>query len=93
MLHSDPRHQRDGEDEVEETFVGDGEDDEGRSEAEEDDHESVEVVIVWFQTVEEGNGEGEDEDEPADDLVADRKAFFGLERRDGRAGDQHCEKE
>ena len=39
--------------EVEEAFVGDGEDDEEGREGEENDHQSVEVVVVWLETVEE----------------------------------------
>lgn len=45
------------ESEVEESFVGDGQDDENGREGEEDDDEAVEIVVVGLETIEEGYGE------------------------------------
>ena len=44
--------------EVEESFVGDGQDDEDWREGQKDDDEAVEVVVVWLKTVEEWYGQG-----------------------------------
>lgn len=46
MLEARPAEDAEAEGEVEEAFVGDGEDDEGGGELEEDDDESLEVVLV-----------------------------------------------
>lgn len=53
MLQADPSNQGGTENEVEEAFVGDGENDEDRGEREADYDESVEVVVVWSETMEE----------------------------------------
>lgn len=53
MLQADPSNQGGTENEVEEAFVGDGENDEDRGEGEADYDESVEVVVVWSETMEE----------------------------------------
>ena len=46
VFESNPGDEGDAEYEVEESFVGDGEDDEDWGECEEDDDEAVEVVVV-----------------------------------------------
>ena len=58
MFETDPGDEGGAEGEVEESFVGDGQDDEDGREGEEDDDEAVEIVVVWLETVEEGYGEG-----------------------------------
>jgi hypothetical protein len=57
VLQADPSNQGGTENEVEEAFVGDGENDEDRGEGEADYDESVEVVVVWSETMEEWEGE------------------------------------
>lgn len=51
MLQTDPGDESDAESEVKESLIGDGEDDEDRCEGEEDDHQSVEVVVVGLEAV------------------------------------------
>lgn len=58
MLQADPRDQRHAEYEVEQSLVGDGEDDECRRECEKDDHQSVQVVAVGVESVEERKKNG-----------------------------------
>lgn len=58
VLEADPGDEGGAEGEVEEAFVGDGEDDEDRGEGEEDDDEAVKVVVVWAETVQEGRRQG-----------------------------------
>ena len=60
VFESHPRSDGDAKDEVEETFVGDGEDDKGWGKGEKDDDEPVEVVIVGLHAVEKGYREGGD---------------------------------
>jgi len=60
VFEADPGDDCGGEGEVEEAFVRDGEDDEDRGEGEEDDEETVEVVGVCAEAMEEGNGKGGD---------------------------------
>ena len=43
--------------EVEESFVGDGQDDEDGREGEKDDDEAMEIMVIWLVAVEEGYGE------------------------------------
>jgi hypothetical protein len=56
VLEAHPGEEEDAEGEVEEAFVGDGEDDEGWGKGEEDDDEAVDVVGVGLEAVEEGDG-------------------------------------
>lgn len=58
VFETDPGDEGNAEGEVEEAFVGYGEDDEDGGEGKEHDDEAVEVVIVWLEAVEEGNGKG-----------------------------------
>ncbi len=58
VFEADPGDEGGAEGEVEEAFVGDGEDDEDGGEGEEVDGEAVEVVVVGLEAVEEGDGEG-----------------------------------
>lgn len=58
VFEADPGDEGGAKGEVEESLVGDREDDEGRGEGEEQYDEAVEVVIVWLQAMEEGNSEG-----------------------------------
>ena len=51
MLEADPGDKSGAEGEIEEPFIGDGEDDEDRREGEKNDHKSMEVVIVRVKTV------------------------------------------
>ncbi len=51
MFETNPRNERCTEGEVEESFVGDGEEDEDWRERQEDDHESVEIVIIWVEAM------------------------------------------
>jgi len=51
MFETHPGDDGGAEGEVEEAFVGDGEDDEEWGEGEEDDGEAVEVMVVWLETV------------------------------------------
>ena len=60
------------ESEVEEAFVGDGEDDEDRREGEEDDDQSVEVVVVWLEAVEEGYRKGRNFHDAISDSLSKR---------------------
>lgn len=57
MFETDPGDEGGAKGEVEESFVGDGQDDEDGGEGEEDDDEAVEIVVVWLEAVEEGYGE------------------------------------
>lgn len=57
VFEPDPSDEGGAEDEVEESFVGDGEDDEDWGEGQEDDDEAVEVVVVGLKAVEEGDSE------------------------------------
>ena len=57
VFETDPGYEGGAEGEVEEAFVGDGEDDEDRGEGEKNDYQAVEVVAVWLEAVEEGHGE------------------------------------
>lgn len=58
VFESDPGHEcyRDGK--VEETLVGDGQDDEERAESEEGDSQSVQVVVFGSQRMEERHDQG-----------------------------------
>ena len=58
VLKADPGDDCGGEGEVEETFVGDGKDDEDGGEGKEDYEEAVEVVGVCLKAVKEGDGKG-----------------------------------
>lgn len=71
VFEADPAEEGDGDGEVEEAFVGDGEDDEEWSEGEECDREAVEVVVAGLQSVEEGYDEGCDQREPSYDLCTE----------------------
>ena len=71
VFKADPAEEGDGDGEVEEAFVGDGEDDEKGAEGEECDGEAVEVVVAGLQSVEEGDDEGCDEREPPYDLCTE----------------------
>lgn len=51
VFESDPRYEGDAKGEVEETFVGDRKNDKGWREGEEDNQESVEVVIAWLEAM------------------------------------------
>ena len=70
VFEAHPAEEGDGDGEVEEAFVGDGEDDEEGAESEEGDGEAVEVVVARLQSVEEWDDEGCDEGEPSHDLCA-----------------------
>ena len=48
MLNSDPGEEGDAEGEVEESLIGDRQDDEDWGEGEEKNHEAVQIVIVWL---------------------------------------------
>lgn len=58
VFKTDPGDEGGAEDEVEQAFVGDGEDDEDWGEGEKDDDEAVEVMIIGLQAVEERKREG-----------------------------------
>lgn len=79
VFEADPAEEGDGDGEVEEAFVGDGEDDEEGTEGEECDGEAVEVVVAGLQNVEEGNDEGRDEREPSYDLCTQGQTLFRLQ--------------
>ena len=51
VFKTDPSNKGSAEGEVEESFVGKGEYDEGWRKGEEDDNETMEVMVVWVQTV------------------------------------------
>lgn len=55
VLQTHPAEKQKAEGKVEEALVGYGENDEGWSELQEDDYESVDVVIVWLKTMEHRN--------------------------------------
>lgn len=93
VFEADPGDEGGAEGEVEETFVGDGEDDEGGRESEENDDEAVEVVIVGADFVNEGKAEGGCQSQPSDDLTAWGKTLFGLKRRDARTCDDDCKED
>ena len=57
MFETDPGDEGGAEGKVEESFVGDGQDDEDGREGEEDDDEAVEIVIIWLKAVEKRYGE------------------------------------
>lgn len=57
MFETYPGDEGGAEGEVEESFVGNGQDDEDGREGEEDDDEAVEIVIIWLEAVEEGYAE------------------------------------
>ena len=57
VFKADPGDEGGAEGEVEEAFVGDGEDDEDGGEGEEHDGEAVEVVVFWLEAVEKWDGE------------------------------------
>lgn len=54
MLKTNPDEKGGAKSEVKETFVRDGENDEGWREGQEDDHETVKIVIVRCDAVHEG---------------------------------------
>lgn len=56
VFETHPGDKGGAEGEVEESFIGYGQDDEDGREGEEDDDEAVEVVVVWLEAVEEGYG-------------------------------------
>lgn len=56
VFETDPSDEGGAEDEIKESFVGYGEDDEDWGEGQEDDDEAVEVVIIGLKTMEEGDG-------------------------------------
>lgn len=60
VLETDPGDEGGAEGEVEEAFVGYCENDEDGREGKEHDDETVEVVIIRLEAVQEGNGEGRD---------------------------------
>lgn len=60
VLEAHPGEEQHAEGEVEEPFVGDGEDDESGREGEEDDDKAMDVVRVWLEAVQEGDHEGGD---------------------------------
>lgn len=91
VFEADPAEEGDGDGEVEEAFVGDGEDDEEGSKGEEGDGEAVEVVVAGLQSVQEGYDEGCDEREPAYDLRAQWQALLRLQGEDAGARDKHGE--
>lgn len=53
MFEADPGDEGGAEGEVEESLVGDCEDDEDRGEGEEDDNKAVEIVVVRLKTMQE----------------------------------------
>lgn len=57
VFHADPGYEGEAEGEVEESLVGDCEDDERWCEGEEQDDQAVEVVVVRLEAVEEWDGE------------------------------------
>lgn len=57
VFEADPGDQGGAEGEIEESFVRDGEDDEGGGECEEDDNQAVEVMIVWTELVDKRKAE------------------------------------
>ena len=79
VFEADPAEEGDGDGEVEEAFVGDGEDDEEGAEREECDGEAVEVVVAGLQSVEEGDDEGCYECEPSHDLCTQWQALLRLQ--------------
>ena len=79
VFEADPAEEGDGDGEVEEAFVGDGEDDEKGTESEESDGEAVEVVVARLQSVEERYDEGRDEREPSYDLCTQWQALLRLQ--------------
>ena len=93
MFETDPGDKGGAEGEVEEPFVGDGEDDEGGGESEKDDYEPLEVVVVITKFVDEGKGERGDQSEPSDDLTAQGKTLLGLKRGNTGACDDDCEED
>ena len=58
MFKPDPGYKGGAKGEVKETFIGNGEENEDRGESEEDDDETVEIVVVWLQGMQEGHCEG-----------------------------------
>lgn len=58
MFEADPGDEGGAEREVEEPFVGDGEDDEGGGKSEENNNEAMEVVVIWTEFVDERKAEG-----------------------------------
>ena len=52
VLKSDPGDKRGAEGQVEESFVGDGENDKDWRKSEKHYDESVKIVILWLETVE-----------------------------------------
>ena len=58
VFETHPGDEGGAEGEVEESFVGNGEDDEDGRKGQEDDDESVEIVVIWVETVEERNRQG-----------------------------------
>lgn len=89
VFETHPGDKRGAEGEVEESFVGYGQDDEDGREGEEDDDEAVEVVVVWLEAVEEGYGKRCDQDCPPDHLVTQRQTHFSLQRRHARSSNDH----
>ena len=57
VFEADPAEEGDCDGEVEETFVGDGEDHEERAKREECDGEAVEVVVLGLQGMQERHDE------------------------------------
>lgn len=51
VLKPHPGYEGAAESEVEQSFVGDGEDDEHGGQGKEDDHQTMQIVIVWLQSM------------------------------------------
>ena len=57
VFKADPGEKGNAEDEIEESFVRDGEDDEDWGEGKEDNEQPVEVMIVWLKAMRKGQAQ------------------------------------
>lgn len=93
VLESHPADQHRRESHVEEAFIRDGQDDKGRGAGEEDDEQPMEVVrvrlVAGYKLIGQRHQKRQHKDNPAYDLVASRKALFGLQRECAGARDNH----
>lgn len=93
MFEADPGNEGGAEGEVEEPFIGDGEDYEGWRECETNDDEAVKVMVVWTKFVDKEKGQRGYQCQPSDNLTAQRKALLGLKGGDAGARDNDGEQD